>query len=232
VSAAYGAAVSCVTKDEAERGVLLVDCGARTTSLAVFHAGRLQFVSAINGGADHLTQELATKLGVAHAAAERIKTLRVSVGWPSYDALDFVEVSPLGAVSATDTVELPRGQLSEILRPLAEAMLARVADELDRAPVAARDAARRGIVLTGGGAQQDGLVELATDVLGVGTRLGRPDVFAGWADPQHAAASGGLALVAGDDGGVGYVARRAARIGVEKPIERLGQWLRESLGVA
>jgi cell division protein FtsA len=231
-AAPYAAALACLSRDEAERGVMVLDCGARTTSLAVFHHGRLHYVAAVPQGAEHLTDELQAKLHVTRATAERLKNLEASVVPRSCDAFDAVEISPIGAASPADTVEVPRGRFTEILRPLSQALLGAVAEELRQAPATAQAAARRGLVLTGGGAQQEGLLELASEMLGVGARLGRPSVLDGWCEPPVAAASGGLALAARHDGGLGYTVERSARGSLGRPFESLSQWLRESLGVA
>jgi len=230
--APYAAGLACLTRDEAERGVLVVDCGARTTSLAVFDRGRLAFVAAVPQGAEHLTDELQAKLGVARATAERLKNVHAAVVWRSCDAFDTVEVQPLGAASPSDTIELPRGRLTEIVRPVSEALLGAVAGQLRRAPETVRGAAHRGVVLTGGGAQQEGFLELASEMLGTGARLGRPRVLDGWNEPPLAAASGGLALAAGHDGGLGYAVQRPTGGPLGRPLSSLSQWLRESLGVA
>jgi cell division protein FtsA len=232
LAAPYAAALACLERDEAERGVMVLDCGARTTSLAVFHKGRLHYVAAVPQGAEHLTDELQAKLHVTRATAERLKNLEASVVPRSCDAFDAVEISPIGAASPADTVEVPRGRFTEILRPLSQALLGAVAEQLRQAPETAQVAARRGLVLTGGGAQQEGLLELASEMLGTGARLGRPSVLDGWCEPPVAAASGGLALAAGHDGGLGYTVERSARGPLGRPFESLSQWLRESLGVA
>ncbi len=232
LAAPYAAGLACLTRDEAERGVLVLDCGARTTSLAVFQRGRLHYLAAVPQGAEHLTDELQARLDVTRATAERLKNLEAAVVWRSCDSFDSVEISPIGATSPSDTLEVPRRRFTEILRPLSEALLGAVREKLRQAPEPAQAAARRGLVLTGGGAQQEGLVELASEMLGVGARLGRPDVLDGWSEPPVAAASGALALAAGHDGGLGYAVERSARGGLNRPFESLSQWLRESLGVA
>jgi cell division protein FtsA len=231
LAAPYAAALACLERDEAERGVMVLDCGARTTSLAIFQRGRLHYVAAVPQGAEHLTDELQAKLHVTRATAERLKNVEASVVPRSCDAFDAVEISPIGAASPADTVEVPRERLTEILRPLSQALLGAVAEQLRQAPATAQAAARRGLVLTGGGAQQEGLLELASEMLGTGARLGRPSVLDGWCAPPVAAASGGLALAAGRDGGLGYTVERSARGPVGRPFESLSQWLRESLGV-
>ena len=230
-AAPYASALACLTKDEAERGAMVVDLGARTTTLAVLQHGRLQYVAAVPQGGDHLTDELAHRLAIPRTTAERIKNIETSVVWRSCDSFQTIELTPLGAERG-DVIEVPRRRLFDLLRPLAEALMGAVVEQLRQAPEAVRGAARRGVVLTGGGAQQDGMVELAAEMLGGGARLGRPAVLDGWVEPQMAAASGGLALAAGADGGIGYVPSKAVAGPLGKPFESLGRWLRESLGVA
>lgn len=230
-AAPYAAALGTVHREEAERGVLVVDCGARTTTLAVLQQQRLQYVASVPQGAAHLADEIAARLDVSQATAERLKNLESTVAWRAYEAFDAVEIQPVGAVSAADTIEVSRRRLAEILRPLSEAVFGAVREELRRAPAEAQMAARRGVVLTGGGAQQEGIVELAAEMLGGGARLGRPEILANWQDPPFAAASGAIALAVGDDGGVGFQPARRAAGPLARPFESFGQWLRESLGV-
>lgn len=231
VAAPYAAGVATLTKDEAHRGVVVVDCGARTTTLGFFRFGRIQYVAAIPFGGDHLTEELAMRLDVSWSTAERLKSLEASVAWRACDSFETIELQPSGPANAFDTVEIPRRRLTDFLRPPAEALVNAMSEHLAAAPAPIRAACRRGIVLTGGAAQMDGLVELTADMLGSGVRLGRPAVLQGWQDPALAAASGGLALVAGWDGGVGFAGRRSRRP-LAGSLESLGQWLRESLGAA
>ncbi len=230
-AAPYAAALGCVGRDEADRGALVIDLGGRTTTLAVLQHSRLHYVGAIPQGADHLTDELVQRLAIPRTTAERLKNLEASVVWRACDAFETIELMPLGAAGGNDLVEIQRRRLTELLRPLAQALFGAVTEQLRQAPEQARLAARRGVVLTGGGAQQEGMIELAAEVLGCGVRLGRPTVLDGWSEPQMAAAGGALALAAGFDGNIGYAPARGAAGPMRRPIERLGQWLRESLGV-
>ncbi len=230
LAAPYASALACLSRDEAERGALVVDCGARTTTLAILQQGRLQYVGAVPQGSDHLTDELAQRLAIPQPAAERLKNLEASVVWRACDSFETLELTPLGARGRDDTIEVPRRRLTEIVRPLTEALFGAVVEQLNAAPSELRTVARRSVVLTGGGALQDGMVEFAAERLG-SARLGRPAVVTGWSEPQVAAVTGALALAGGFDGGIGYAPVPAASGAFARPLSSLTRWLRESLGV-
>jgi cell division protein FtsA len=65
-----------------------------------------------------------------------------------------------------------RATIANIIRPRAEEIFEMIRDRLAESPLAADPRGR--VVLTGGGAQLTGIVELATQILGRDVRLGRP----------------------------------------------------------
>jgi cell division protein FtsA len=87
---------------------------------------------------------------------------------------------------------VPKRELCEILQPRAEEIFGLVANDLrkhgfDEPP-------RGGVVLTGGGAQLDGLLEMAEQIFDSGVRYGVPQGLGGLVDvissPAWACASG------------------------------------------
>jgi cell division protein FtsA len=87
---------------------------------------------------------------------------------------------------------VPRRELCAILQPRAEELFALVRDDLDKHGFT--ETLRGGVVLTGGGAQLDGLLELAEQIFDTGVRYGLPQGLGGLADvissPTWATASG------------------------------------------
>src|SRR5258705_3554087 len=87
---------------------------------------------------------------------------------------------------------VPRAQLVRIVRPRVEEILEMVRDRLKASPFASEPRGR--VILTGGACQLNGLVELATQILGRPVRVGRPLGIAGFPEeakgPAFAAAAG------------------------------------------
>ncbi len=87
---------------------------------------------------------------------------------------------------------VPKRELCEILQPRAEELFNLVRDDLLRH--ASEESLRGGVVLTGGGAQLDGLLEMAEQIFDAGVRYGLPRGLGGLVDvissPTWATASG------------------------------------------
>src|SRR6185295_3416152 len=66
-------ALAVLTEDEKELGVALVEMGAGTTDLAVFHEGKIRHLGTIAFGGNNVTADIVHGLGVTQADAERLK---------------------------------------------------------------------------------------------------------------------------------------------------------------
>src|SRR5262249_57711728 len=66
-------ALATLTEDEKELGVALVEMGAGTTDLAVFHEGKIRHLGTVAFGGNNVTSDIVHGLGVTQADAERLK---------------------------------------------------------------------------------------------------------------------------------------------------------------
>jgi cell division protein FtsA len=182
-------AESVLTPDERDLGVLLVDAGSGTTSWAHLEDGSPRHSGVLPVGAGHFTNDLAMVLRTPYAEAERIK-LRDGCCLASMVAEEDGISVPAVAGGAPRVV--PRKEISEILQPRAEEVLGLVREELARAGW--EGSLRGGVVLTGGGAQLDGLLELAAQMFDTSVRYGVPQGLGGLVDvltsPSWATAAG------------------------------------------
>lgn len=231
VCAHYAGALACLAQDELERGCLVLDMGGGTTGLTHFAAGRLTLVDQVAYGGDHITGDLAYVLSTSRSHAERVKNLFGGTQFRSCDDGTRIELPVLGDHADMPTGEVPRTQVTEIVRARAEEILTLVKRRLDehRELLAARPA--RSIVLTGGGSQLEGLEELVQEVFALPTRRGRPGALQtaqGLEDqPCCATAAGAVGLGLGDDGGLGWRDQLEVSI-LSHGLARLGQWFREN----
>ena len=175
-------ALAVLTDDEKELGVALIEMGAGTTDVAVFHEGKIRHLATVNFGGNNVTSDIVHGLGVTQADAERLKEKYGCV----YESLvPSDEIIQLPSTVAQGDRRIPRELLAHIMHQRTDEVFDLVQREIERAGYIGKLSA--GIVCTGGAAAQPGTVELATDVFGIGARVGSPvDRIGGLADSVEA----------------------------------------------
>lgn len=168
------AAEACLTPDERELGVVLVDLGGGSTDWILFQQGAPRASGVVPIGGEHFTNDIAVGLRTPLWEAERIKRA-YGCAWLRHLGQDSLfEVASMGERPARVT---SRRALCEIIEPRAQEWVGLLSEALD--PHGSGHLPVAGMVLTGGAAQLDGLVELATQRLQVPVRLGLPRGLAG-----------------------------------------------------
>ncbi|MCC7324342.1 MAG: cell division protein FtsA, partial [Gemmatimonadaceae bacterium] len=66
-------ALAVLTEDEKELGVALIEMGAGTTDIAVFHEAKIRHLGTVPFGGNNVTNDIVHGLGVTQADAERLK---------------------------------------------------------------------------------------------------------------------------------------------------------------
>ncbi|GGK30078.1 cell division protein FtsA [Salinarimonas ramus] len=231
VATPYAAGLSALSDDEAEMGVVVVDCGGGTTSVGVFEAGHLVHADALAVGGHHVTMDVARGLATKLSAAERLKTLHGACIASAADERDLIHVPTVDEDERDVAAHLPKSHLVRIVRPRVEEILELVRDRLAEAGHGPRPGRR--IVLTGGASQLAGLPETARRILEGPVRIGRPLGIKGLPEaakgPAFTAAVGLLVYPQ-----VSHAERFDARGGQaggaegQGYISRVGRWLRES----
>ena len=162
-------ALSVLTEDEKELGVALVEMGAGTTDIAVFHEAKIRHLGTVNFGGNNVTNDIVHGLGVTQADAERLKE---RYGCAYEPMVDPSEVIQLPSTVAQGDRQIPRELLAHIIHQRMDEIFDLVQRDIAAAGYAGKLSA--GIVLTGGAAAMQGAVELASDVFGTGVRVGVP----------------------------------------------------------
>jgi cell division protein FtsA len=182
-------AEAVLTQDEREHGTLLIDLGAGTAGCSLFADGEIQYSSVLPIGAGHFTNDLAQVLRTPFGEAEKIKTKH---GCCLASMVTDEEGISVPTVAGGSSRVVPRRELCEILQPRAEELFALIRDDLKKNGY--DEPLRGGVVLTGGGAQLDGLLEMAEQVFSAGVRYGLPVGLGGLVDvissPTWSTASG------------------------------------------
>ncbi|MGE5750305.1 MAG: cell division protein FtsA, partial [Gemmatimonas sp.] len=160
-------ALAVLTEDEKELGVALVEMGAGTTDIAIFHEGKIRHLATVSYGGSNVTSDIVHGIGVTQSDAERLKERYGCAYEPMVDPDDIVE---LPSTVAQGERHIPREVLAHIIHQRIDEIFSLVQAEIQRAGYANRLSG--GIVVTGGAAAMQGVSELATDVFGTGVRIG------------------------------------------------------------
>ncbi|MGH7605622.1 MAG: cell division protein FtsA [Gemmatimonadaceae bacterium] len=223
-------ALSVLTEDEKELGVALVEMGAGTTDIAVFHEGKIRHLGTVNFGGNNVTSDIVQGIGVTQADAERLKERYGCAYEPLVDPHDLIQ---LPSTVAQGERHIPREVLAHIIHQRMDEIFSLVLGEIERAGFAQR--LNGGVVITGGAAAMQGVAELAADVFGTGVRIGSPEEnIGGLADSVDAprfATVVGLAMYGAHRSAAGFSPtskhRALAGVGVDKFTKRLKVWLED-----
>ncbi len=145
-----------LTEDEKELGVCLIDIGGGTTDIAVFAEGAIQYTSVIPIAGDQVTNDIAMALRTPTKAAETIKIKHACAMPELSNSSEMIEVL---SVNERPGRKISAKVLSDVVSARYEELFSLVRNELRRSGFEERVAA--GMVMTGGGSNVRGAIELA-----------------------------------------------------------------------
>src|SRR6188508_3474833 len=163
--------------DEKELGVCLVDIGGGTTDLAVFAGGAIRHTAVIPIAGDQVTNDIAVSLRTPTHHAEDLK-IRYACALSQLANPD--ETIEVPSVGDRPPRRLARQTLAEVVEPRYEELFALVREELSRSGY--DDMIAAGVVLTGGSAKMEGVIDLAEEIFHAPVRLGLPQGVMGLVD--------------------------------------------------
>ena len=140
--------------DEKELGVCLIDIGGGTTDVAVFAGGAIRHTAVIPIAGDLVTNDIAQSLRTPTHHAEELKVKYACALSQLANADETIEVPSVGDRPAR---RLARQTLASVVEARYEEIFVLVRDELARSDY--HDKIAAGIVLTGGSAKMDGVIE-------------------------------------------------------------------------
>jgi len=168
---------SALGEDEKDLGVCLVDIGGGTTDIAVFTGGSIRHTAVIPIAGDQVTNDIAVALRTPTHHAEEIK-LKYACALTQLAGPD--ETIEVPSIGDRPPRRLSRQTLAEVVEPRYEELLSLVQAELRRSGF--EDLVAGGVVLTGGSAKMEGLIELAEEIFHMPVRLGVPQYVTGLVD--------------------------------------------------
>ncbi|ROQ20823.1 MULTISPECIES: cell division protein FtsA [Marinimicrobium] len=168
---------SVLTEDEKELGVCVVDIGGGTTDIAVFKEGAIRHTGVIPIAGDQVTNDIAMAFRTPTPHAEEIK-IKYACALAKLTGPD--ETIKVPSVGDREPRDLSRQALAEVVEPRYDELFTLVQAELRRSGF--EDLIAAGIVLTGGTAKMEGVVELAEEIFHMPVRLGAPQNTRGLKD--------------------------------------------------
>lgn len=192
--------LACLSEEERDLGVALVEIGAGITNVSLFAGGMLVGLKSLAMGSADITDDIASAFGTTRGQAERMKCFHGSANASPRDNHEMITIRPSAGEDDVDPLQVTKAALIAVIRTRLEHLVGEIQTALKElkfdGPVG------RQVVLTGGGAELKGVADYAQQVLGRSVRVGRPRGMSGLPD-AHAGPGfstlAGLAFFAASD---------------------------------
>src|SRR6476659_8942363 len=120
VASPIAAALACLSDEERELGVALVEIGAEVTNVSVHYGGMLVGLRTIQFGAKDITNDIACAFAVQRRDAERLKCFYGSAMTSPRDNYKMIEATQIGAEQGVEPMKITRAQLMMVIRQRVE----------------------------------------------------------------------------------------------------------------
>ncbi len=189
VLSALASSQALLTEAEKDLGVAICDIGSGVIDLIIYVDGGVEYSATICLGGQHVTQDLSIGLKTPIDAAEMLKKRKGTARAADVDPMEMVDVPSVGERAPR---QIPRRDMALIIEARMREMLELIDMELMKS--GRKNILAGGIIFTGGGAQLDGLVGLAEEVLQLGASVAYPKGLLGISDkvasPPYSTATG------------------------------------------
>jgi cell division protein FtsA len=165
---------ACLTVEERDLGVALVELGASITNVSVFIGGMLVGLETIQKGASDITADIASTFGIRLAQAERLKCFHGSALTSPRDHQEILDVGPdeNGNEAAAHAPRITKAQLNAVVCQRVDGIVSDIGRALKELGFSGPSSHQ--VVLTGGGAELKGIAEHMQGALGRTVRIGKP----------------------------------------------------------
>jgi len=163
-------AAAVMNEEDLEAGVAIVDIGGGTTDMAVYYDGILRHTAVIPYAGVNITTDIRKGLGVLNAQAEQMK---VQFGSALAEMANNNAYITIPGLRGMQPKEVSIKNLSNIIQARMQEILEYVVYHLKQVNLDKQ--LYGGIILTGGGAQMQHLIQLTEFVTGLGARIGYPN---------------------------------------------------------
>ena len=169
VFSGIASADATLTNDEKALGACLVDIGGGTTDITIYTNGALRHCAVIPVAGNQVTNDIAKIFRTPLSHAEQIKVQFANARSAAVSREDNIEVPSVGGRPSRS---MSRHTLAEVVEPRYQEMFELILQELRDSGYEEQIAA--GIVLTGGTAQIEGVIDVAEATFGMPVRVAGP----------------------------------------------------------
>lgn len=169
VFSGIASADAVLTNDEKDLGVCIVDMGGGTTDIAVYTNGALRHCAVVPVAGNQVTSDIAKIFRTPLSHAEQIKVQYACARSAMVSREDSIEVPSVGGRPSRT---MSRHTLAEVVEPRYQELFELVLKELRDSGL--EDQIAAGIVLTGGTASIEGVVDIAEATFGMQVRVSSP----------------------------------------------------------
>lgn len=225
----YAAAFSCLSEEEKEQGVTLVDIGANTTSIVVFYGKNIITCSNLPIGGNHITSDISYGLAIDFATAEKIKILEGNAFLTSFDEGSMIEIDSNNADEGKTYIS--KAELSMIIRARLEEIIEMIKGKVDELKMGGLSSKK--IVLTGGVTNLIGLKEIASNIFGNPVKIAIPRSIEGMgrfnSRSDFASAIGILYFIAENHDKSFKPNKKSFKLPANNSLGKVVKWLKENL---
>ncbi|MEY7999534.1 cell division protein FtsA [Clostridium sp. Mt-5] len=170
-------------EEEIQRGIVLMDIGSESINIYVYEGGDLRSVSTLPLGGNIITNDIAVCLKIPVSEAEKLKIKYGSVGSDSLKDNFKIEIN----ANYNNKVKVDYNILNQVIEARVEELFLLINKEIRLSEYFDK---LSGVVMVGGGmAPINGVVEIGKSILGKPVRIGIPK-YIGAASPLYATAVG------------------------------------------
>lgn len=170
-------AIAVLSADEKNLGATVIDIGGGTCDMITFQRSAATHTACIPVGGNNFTHDVALGLRTTQNNAESIKK---KFGYALPDMAENDESIEVESVGGRTPRTVARSSLCKVLEARAEETLKLIKGEIEAKGLVGKLGS--GVVLTGGGAELRGLVEMGDFVFDMPVRMGLPARMGGLAD--------------------------------------------------
>lgn len=206
---------------EKEMGVVLIDFGAGITEVTLFEGGSMLHSSVLPVGDEYITRDLAIVLKTSIEEAVRMKQ---QYGIASPELLGQDSMVAIKNVQGKEIKQVSQQVIADIINARIIEIVTLILEEIKR--YISPEGLPGGIVLSGGGAELPGLINVLEEYSNTFVRMGLPENFRGlpteFSRPQNAAVLGGVMYATQNTGVVFHEEK-----GFTGMFHKINYWLRD-----
>ena len=180
VPSAYASALSCISYEERQNGVTILDIGEGNISVGIFVGGKMNYTISFPFAGKLLTCDIQQVFSLNKSTSERLKSLYGSVFYEEVNSRDTIDLFDIiQAPDMNSNAYIQKHKLCEVIYCRTKEILNYINDFLSSNELANRSykKAFNNIVLTGGSANLIGVAEVAKHIFGVNVKVMKPTDF-------------------------------------------------------